>query len=359
MMLLRVASFVVGLWVVVATFLSAIRTFVLPRAVPTYLSFVVFRAVRLIFNLRARRVNSYEARDKIMAMYAPVSLLALPPVWLALVAFGYTGMFWALGISPWWHALEASGSSLVTLGIFPLETLPQQLAAFSEAAAGLILVALLIAYLPTIYAAFARRETAVTLLEVRAGSPHSAVELIKRHQRIHGLERLHELWLNWEIWFADLQESHTSLAALVFFRSPDPRHSWVTASGAVLDAAALAVSTVDMPHDVQADLCLRAGYLALRAVADFFSFEYDVAPRPDDPISISREEYDAACEEMAAQGVPLKADRDRAWRDFSGWRVNYDTVLIGLAALTMAPYAPWSSDRSAVPRRRRLVQFKK
>lgn len=34
-----------------------------------------------------------------------------------------------------------------------------------------------------------------------------------------------------------------------------------------------------------------------------------------------------------------------AWRDFAGWRVNYDTVLVALAGLTMAPYAPWSSDR--------------
>jgi hypothetical protein len=52
---------------------------------------------------------------------------------------------------------------------------------------------------------------------------------------------------------------------------------------------------------------------------------------------------------MAAAGVPLKADHDQAWRDFAGWRVNYDAALIGLAALTMAPEAPWSSDRSLRP----------
>jgi hypothetical protein len=47
--------------------------------------------------------------------------------------------------------------------------------------------------------------------------------------------------------------------------------------------------------------------------------------------------------------VRVIADRDQAWRDFAGWRVNYDTVLLALAALTLAPPAMWSSDRSRMP----------
>jgi hypothetical protein len=184
---------------------------------------------------------------------------------------------------------------------------------------------------------------------VRAGSPPSAIELILRYHRIHGLDRLNVLWVQWEQWFADIEESHTSLAALVFFRSPQPDHSWVTASGAVLDAAALLRSTVDAPRDAQADLCIRAGYLALRRIAAFFQIPYNANPRPDDPISISRVEFDAAYDELAQNGVPLIPDRDQAWRDFAGWRVNYDAVLLSLAALTMAPYALWSSDRSLLP----------
>jgi len=50
--------------------------------------------------------------------------------------------------------------------------------------------------------------------------------------------------------------------------------------------------------------------------------------------------------------VPLVADRDQAWRDFAGWRVNYDAVLVGLCDLVMAPPAPWSSDRAPASRRR-------
>jgi hypothetical protein len=207
------------------------------------------------------------------------------------------------------------------------------------------MVAILIAYLPTIYAAFARREAAVSLLEVRAGSPPSAVEMILRYQRLHGLAALGELWPQWEVWFTELEESHTSLAALVFFRSPKPERSWVTAAGAVLDTAGLMNAVVDVPHDLRADLTIRAGYLALRSIADVFRVPYDPHPQPGDPISLTRAEFDTACEQLTAQGVPLKPDRDQAWADFAGWRVNYDTVLIALAWITMAPAAPWSSDR--------------
>ncbi len=73
---------------------------------------------------------------------------------------------------------------------------------------------------------------------------------------------------------------------------------------------------------------------------------HDPDPRPDDPISIRREEFDEACERLAEAGVPLHHDRDQAWRDYAGWRVNYDTVLLALADLIMAPYSPWTSDRS-------------
>jgi hypothetical protein len=266
-----------------------------------------------------------------------------------LVLIAYMGMFLAAGAESWGIAFRDSGSSLLTLGFAQIDGLPGAVLAFSEATIGLVLVALLISYLPTMYGAFSRREIAVTMLEVRAGAPPSAIELFARYQRLQRMDKLNDLWVTWETWFADIEETHTSLAALTFFRSPQPDHSWVTAAGAVLDSAALAASTLDIPRDQQVDLCIRAGYLALQRISDFFGISYNPRPTVADPISISREEFDDACEQLAAARVPLKADRDQAWRDFKGWRVNYDKVLVSLAGLTMAPYAPWSSDRSLVP----------
>ncbi len=356
---LRIVVFLFGAAIVARAVFSAIQTFVLPRSANDRLSRLVFQVLFGLFRLLLRKTHTYEQRDRIMAFFAPISLLALIPIYLILILLGFAGMYWALGnVDSVTHALKVSGSSLMTLGYAAPGDLPDSLLMVTEAAIGLILIAVLIAYLPTMYSAFQRREQAVTMLEVRAGSPPSAIELILRYHRIHGLDQLNVLWVQWEQWFADVEESHTSLAALVFFRSPQPDHSWITAAGAVLDAAALLRSTIDVPRDAQADLCIRAGYLALRRIADFFKFPYNANPAPDEPISLNRAEFDVAYDELARNGVPLQADRDQAWRDFAGWRVNYDAVLLGLAAMTMAPYAPWSSDRSILPRKTSTVRRK-
>lgn len=342
---LDAAVFVLGAVMVVATIGSAIRTVVLPRAIPARLGSVVFATTRRLFELRMRRVASYEQRDRIMAPYAPVSLFALALTWLVVVYTGYVAMFWALREGSVREDLASSGSALLTLGFEPPDSLPTTALAFSEAVIGLTLVALLITYLPSLYSAFSTRESEVALLEVRAGSPPSGVAMIERFARINWVGGLSSVWGRWERWFVEVEESHTSFPALVFFRSPQPDQSWVTAAGAVLDAASLHAAVVE-EHDPDAMLCIRAGYICLRRIAAFFGIPVDHNPSPADPISITREEFDQAYDRLAATGMPLRADRDRAWRDFAGWRVNYDAVLLALAALVMAPYAPWSSDRS-------------
>lgn len=348
MLFIRILVFLAGLLLVIWTLGSAVKTFVLPRGVNVWLVRVVFGLVGQFFRWRARRARDYEERDRIIALYAPLSLLLLPVAVLTLVLIGYMGLYWALDRQPLYEVFKLSGSSLLTLGYASVDSWAFKVLEFSEAMLGLILVALLIAYLPSMYSAFSRRETAVALLSVWAGSPPSAQEMIARAYRIGKLENTSQLWTQWSVWFAEIEESHTSLAPISLFRSPLPDRSWVTAAGAVLDSASMSLAVLDQPFNAPAAICIRSGYLALRHVAGFFGFDYDPNPKPDSPISISREEFDAVLAVWEADGIPLKADRDQAWRDFCGWRVNYDEVLLQLAALTMAPYAPWSSDRSAV-----------
>jgi len=345
-MILRMLVFILGAFTAGFTLSSAVRSFVLPRSAPDPLARLVFIGSRLVFRLFTLRANTYLARDRILAVYAPVTLLVLLPVWLVLVWLGYAGMYWSLGIANWSQALQVSGSSLLTLGFAQAQNFGELLLVFSEATLGLMLVAVLIAYLPTMYSAFSRREAAVAKLEIRAGSPPSAEEMFARYHRLGRLQLLSEVWITWEEWFTDLEESHTSLTALVFFRSPQPDRSWITAAGAVLDAASLAASSLDLPRDAQQDLTIRAGYIALRRIADFFRITYNPHPLPGDPIHVTRQEFDGVLDRLAVQGVPIKPDREQAWKDFAGWRVNYDSVLISLAYLVSAPEAPWSSDRA-------------
>jgi hypothetical protein len=342
----KIAWFAAGTGLIVAVIDAAVRTFVLPRGSVVALTRVIWVSTRRVFNLIARASKTYEGRDRVMALYAPLTLLVQPAVWLAMVLAGFMMMFHSLGVSSWRSAFSESGSSLFTLGFVRPRDLPSTSLAFTEAALGLGVLALFIAYLPNIYNAFSRREVLVAMLSARAGTPPSAIEFLIRVHRIGELEQLDEVWERWQGWFAEVEETHTSQASLVFLRSPRHDRSWVTAAGVTLDAASLVNSTIDVRWSPQAALCVRAGYSALRAIADFFSIRYDPDPRQTDSTSIAREEFDDACRQLAEAGVPLKRDLDQAWIDFNGWRINYDAVLISLAALTMAPYAMWSSDRS-------------
>jgi hypothetical protein len=338
-MILQLLVALAGVAVIARTVLSAVRTFVVPRGDNDRLSRVAFLGVRRAFNLVARPSRPYAERDRVMAYYGPIALMLLPAFWLMLLILGFGAIYWALGM-PVTDALEVSGSSLLTLGFFRPSVTYGDIVSFIEAALGLALVALLISYLPTIYGSFSRRELQVSLLEVRADSPPSPVVMITRMHRLHGLSALHDMWQRWEQWFAEVEESHSSLPVLVFYRSQQPSQSWVNAAGAIMDAAAIVRSSVAVPMDVQADLAIRAGYLALRRITAFFRIPFDPHPSPGDPISIDRGRFERALDVLAEAGVPIVADRDRAWQDFAGWRVNYDSVLRSLERLTMAP-TPW------------------
>lgn len=338
-LLLQVLAFALGAYIAARTVLSAVRSFVVPRGDNDPVTRFAFRMIRKVFVRLAPPSRPYEFRDRVMAYYGPIALVLLPAYWLVLLTGAYALMYWALGMSPM-DAFVVSGSSLLTLG-FARPTVPGgDLLAFTQAAIGLALVALLISYLPTIYAAFSRRELLVNLLEVRADSPPSPVVMITRMHRLSGLGALHDLWESWEQWFAELEETHTSLPVLVFYRSQQNDHSWVNAAGAMMDAAALVRSAVKTEQDVQADLMIRAGYLALRRIGMFFKIPIPANPTADDVTSIDRAHFDEALAVLEEAGVPLVSDRDQAWRDFNGWRANYDNVLRALERITMAP-TPW------------------
>lgn len=346
MIVAQVFAVLAGVAVIVSTLASAVKTVVVPRALITKLTRVHFVAIRKLFNVFAGPSRSFETRDRVMSLFSPVALVTLPGLWVCVVSAGFTSIFWGTGVRPLSDAFVASGSSLFTLGFIHPPGTGRIALAFVEAGLGLGLVSLMISYLPTIYGAFSRREALVGMLEVRAGLPPSAAQLLTRYTRIGWLDQIDDdLFARWETWFIDVEESHTSQPSLSFFRSPHPERSWITAAGCVLDTASFVSATIDRPYNAHCDVVIRTGFLCLRRIADLFQLEYDPDPAPTDPITITRGEFDQLCEELRALDVPLKPDLDQAWRDFSGWRVNYDQALVRICALTMAPPAKWSSDR--------------
>jgi len=344
----NVVLVVAGVALVVMILDASVRTFVLPRGSVVRFTSTVFRMLRSVFAIFASPRRGYEQRDRVIALYAPFAVLSLPLVSLLIIFVAYAFIFVGTEQHGWTDAFITSGSSLLTLGFERPPNLPTTLIAFSEAMIGLSLLALVIAYLPTIYTSFSRREVAVTDLSIRAGTPPTPREFLTRAHLTGFLYGMDPFWDTWMAWFTEVQETHTSYGALPLFRSPNPHRNWIVAAGAVLDTASFRLAALDMPWTPNPALCIRAGFLMLREVAGFFGYDYDEDPAADDPISVTRDEFDQLCNQLAEKGLPIKADRDQAWRDWQGWRVNYDSVLLSLSGFVMAPYAPWNSDRSPV-----------
>ena len=188
---------------------------------------------------------------------------------------------------------------------------------------GIITVTLQIAYLPTLYSAFNRRETEVALLNARAGVPSWGPELLARTHYALGsgmstIDTLPDLYAAWERWAADVAESHTTYLPLVRFRSPKPMSSWVTGLLSVLDSAALfLVLSPKQAPVVPARLCLRSGFICFSDVARAMGLDVPAEPDPSAGISITYEEFVDAVARMEKVSLP---DRPQAGGGLAGLR---------------------------------------
>jgi hypothetical protein len=289
-------------------------------------------------------------RDRILASQPAAFILTQLVVWLALFYAGFSLMLQVLDRRGYPSAFAQAGSSLFTLGYAGPTDAPLTAVDYVAAATGLVVVALQIGYLPTLYSAFNRRETEVTLLAARAGTPPWGPELLARTR--FGFEPgddgavMTDFYLNWERWSADVAESHTNYPVLLRFRSPRPLASWVVAMIAVLDSAALwlALSPGRAPRR-EARLALRTGFTALRWIAQALRIPVNEDPDPDAPLRLTYEEYLQGIERIASTSFPLERTPEEAWPDFRGWRVNYEEVAYALADRLDAVPAQWTGPR--------------
>ena len=338
----RIVLMLLGLWLVVIAVSAAIRSFILPRNESVRFNSLVFMGVRLIFDFAASMGRTYAHRDRIMAHYAPIALVALPVAWEAMLSLAYTLIYWALGEGDWATCYQLSCSSLLTLGSTDSKSMVISVFSYSEAMLGLLLLTLLLSYLPTIYQAFSRRETTVARLELRAGTPAKPTALLLWLYNDNDLHNDDQQWSEWEQWFVELEESHTSLPIISFFRSPQPGRSWVSASGLILDTANLFFSALDGPRPKQAELTFKAGCVALNRIYRFFnekagSEPSSLLPQDDMQEKPGYVDFQCACDELAENGLPVRADRAAAWQQYLELRARYQTAREFLAKLTMAP----------------------
>jgi hypothetical protein len=351
-MAIRVFGAVVGGVIVVATGWSVLVTLVVPRRVRSNIPRAVFMLNRSVFHFLADKTSSYERRDRVLAIQAPVQLVAQVATWLALYELGFGLLLWPLvGDGGLGAAMEQAGSALCTLGFLVPRVRGAAALDALAALAGLGTVALQISYLPTLYAAFNRREALITMLDSRAGVPSWGPELLARTHYglgsgVSAVDGLPELFEAWEQWSADVSESHTTYVPLVWFRSPRPLSSWVTAQLAVLDAAALYLALLPNTSGlIQARLCLRGGFTCLGNIARALKVPIPEDADPSAGISLSYNDFVEAIERLRTVDFPVARPIEDAWADFKGWRVNYEAAAYALAQATDAPPALWSGPR--------------
>lgn len=330
---------------------SVIGTLIVPRQVGSWLTRWVDRVVIVAYRAVTRRVTEYRRRDQILATQAAAILVTQLVAWLAILFAGFSLLLWPFadrGISA---AITDAGSSIFTLGFAEPPGAGPSAIVFFAAASGLVVVALQIGYLPTLYAAFNRRETEVALLNARAGVPNWGPELLARTHYALGsgvstLNTLPELYGRWERWAADVAESHTTYLPLVRFRSPRELSSWVIALLAVLDSAALFLTLApEEAPTVPARLCLRSGFQCLGRIARAMGFNVAEEANPDAGIALTYEEFGDAVSRMREVGFNITRDPAEAWPQFVGWRVNYEHTAYQIAEAIDAVPALWSGPR--------------
>lgn len=364
--LARIGALVAGSTVSAAVLVSALESVVLPRDGFTRISRVTFATInRLLVHQR-----SSARAENLRSLFAPVALISLPLVWMLSVIVGFGFIFWGTGVGTWQHAFEISGSSVTTLGFAAPTGALRTWIAFVEAVIGLGLVALLISYLPTIYAAHHDRQRGISTLRPFAGTPASPVAMLVN---LHRFQNLHhgEVWQSAANWLLEVDQTHSAFPALSYFPEADRRQSWVASVGTLLDAASLmvAISPTDPAMGEMGDaagplMSLAHGMPAITHIAlavglpigrSITLVEVLADPEPDfHACSVTRAEFEQAWNSMTAVLTEPVRPADEAWPRFVRLRSTYDQALRGLAGLTNATPAPWTTDRPATVGRPRI-----
>lgn len=338
--------FALGVVVVAFTSANVLFTMVLPRR-PfgiDRLSLWINRAVLVTLSHASRLFTSYERKDTVLSPAGPVALVAQLFAWAAGLTLGF-GLLITATHHSFGDGLLQALTSLFTVGAARDGGRAVPSLDIAVGAVWVVIVALQIAYLPTLYGAFSRREALVALLESRAGLPAWGPEVLVRHQLVGIADTLPELYASWEGWAADVAESHTTYPVLLLFRSPEAWYSWVVGLLAVLDAAAIHLAVSPSSASSQARLCLRMGFTLFDRIAAALGWEVDPDPSPEGPIELSFEEYAQAIHQLEQVGFPMELGAEESWPDFRGWRVNYEAAAYRLADRLTAPPAPWSGPR--------------
>jgi hypothetical protein len=350
---MRIVAVIFGIVLIVLVAQDAFETIVLPRRVSRHIRLAVlyYRTFRLGWYSLARLMRSSARRDAFQGYMGPLSLLGLLLLWAVLFILGYGLLLWGLALPlaasqpiGFLTYLYLSSTAFFTLGLGDVTSLPGvgRFLVVSEAALGYIFLALVISYVPVLYQAFSRREVRISLLDARAGSPPTAVELLRRNRAGKGTEELRLLLHDWEVWCAEILESHLSYPILAYYRSQHQQQSWVEALTVILDTCALLLTSMEGAPVEAARFTFAA---ARHAVVDLAQV---LGASPTSGVNrLEASDLTRVRERLLASGIPLH-ESTTSEQKLAELRATYEPFVSGLARRIQVSLPPWLPPADAL-----------
>ena len=344
---MRILAVIFGIVLILLVALDAFETIILPRRVAR--RFRLVRLITFVIQLGWKSLGyvtrAGARRESILSYLGPLSLLALFGFWAVLFVFGFALLLWGLALPlnapdkviSFTTYLYLSGTTFFTLGLGDITPLPgvARLLVVSEVALGFIFLALVISYVPIIYQAFSRRELRISLLDSRAGSPATAAELLRRNHAGKNVEELRLLLRDWEVWCADILESHLSYPILAYYRSQHDQQSWVEALTVILDTSALILTGIDGLADEPARFTFA---MARHAVVDLALV---IGIPPTTGVNrLSSAEFAHLRDVLAASGIHLR-EGTATEQKLAALRETYEPFVSALADRMLVSLPPW------------------
>jgi voltage-gated potassium channel Kch len=344
---MRILAVIFGIVLIVLVAQDAFETIVLPRRVTRRirLARLFYRLSQLGWNSISHLIRSSAWRESFRGYVGPLTLLGLLVFWAVLFVFGFGLLLWGLALPlnapdqaiSFFTYLYLSGTTFFTLGlgdVIPLSGLGRVLVVI-EVALGFIFLALVVSYVPILYQAFSRRELRISLLDARAGSPATAVELLRRNHAGKNVEELRILLHDWEVWCADILESHLSYPILAFYRSQHEQQSWVEVLTVILDTCALILTSIDGTPLEPAKFTFA---MARHAVVDLAQV-LNTSPTPG-VNRLSAAEFTRLQDMLAVSGIRLK-EGTATEQKLAELRNTYEPFVSALAERMQVALPPW------------------
>lgn len=277
--MLEVGAVVLGITLVLSAFVDLINTLVTTSTVKGrwWLSRIVARWLLTAARLLARRLpETSNVRERVLSALGPLLILILLVVWIMQQILGFALIWWAVegieGVTSFADAIYYSGVVYFTVGfgeVLPSASGPR-IGALVEAACGVVTIALVVGYLPSLYSAYSEREKKLMTIDDGSDDRITPTSLVIAWSPNADVDRLNAKLADWEEWVASIHETHSTLPMLLFFRSHDRRQNWVTALGLLADTAIHAQIIVQCTGRTESYWLLR------RIIALFDELTHDV-----------------------------------------------------------------------------------